>query len=69
MDSYYISADIVISVNGIFNNPTDPSLKNRSWFDAKSYIDREKIKNKGEISNFCDQILVYLEDLSQSKSI
>ncbi|MFQ6752279.1 MAG: hypothetical protein ACLRFL_01775 [Clostridia bacterium] len=69
MDNYYISADLVLSVNGIFNNPTDPSLKNRSWFDAKSHLDREKLKNKGEISNICDQILLYLEDLAQSKTI
>lgn len=69
MDNYYNSADLAISVNGIFNNPTDPSLKNRSWFNPKSHLDREKLKNKGEISNICDQILQYIDELTQSKSI
>ena len=67
VEEYSEPAKIEISVNGLFNNPTNPMLQKRSWFDAKEYIIKEKLKNKGEIANICDQILFCREELNSNK--
>lgn len=67
VEEYAEQAKIEISVNGLFNNPTHPMFQKRSWFDAKEYIIKEKLKNKGEIANVCDQILFCREELNSNK--
>lgn len=67
LEAYNKHAKIVVSTNGIFNEPTNPFLKVRAWFEPKSEKGREKIKNKNEIQNVCDQIIDLRHDLLESE--
>ena len=61
LNAYYEHAQIEVSVNGMFNEPKNYYLQRRSWFDAKEIVIKEKLKNKGEIANICDQIVNAIE--------
>lgn len=61
LGDYYEHAQLEVSVNGMFNEPKNYYLQRRSWFDAKEIAIKEKIKNKGEIANICDQIVNAIE--------
>lgn len=63
LDNYLDSSDIVISVNGMFNEPKETALKSRIWLDAESVAKTKEITNNAEISNICDTILEYISEL------
>jgi len=66
LDNYCEQAQIEVSVNGLFNEPKNHYLQRRSWFDAKEIEIKEKLKNKGEISNICDQIINAISGLKET---
>lgn len=66
LKAYYEHAQIEVSVNGMFNEPKNYYLKRRSWFDAKEMAIKEKLKNKGEISNICNQIINAISGLKEA---
>ena len=68
LDNYYC-ADVEISTNGLFNSPDNNYLKQRTWLDAREFLTKEQLKNRGEISNICDQILISLEQLSTGHNL
>ncbi|MBQ8909320.1 MAG: hypothetical protein IJY90_03445 [Clostridia bacterium] len=67
LNAYENQADIMISANGLFNNPSHYVFQKRSWFDAQERLKKEELKNKGEIANVCDQILEFVDELSLEK--
>ena len=69
MDNYYKFADVSITTNGMFNHPENKYFKKRSFFDAKEYDVKEKLKNNGNIANICDEIIAMLNDLNQGMQI
>lgn len=62
---YYDNAKIMITTNALFNEPKSQYLKNRSWLDAQAVLKREELKNKGVISNICDEILDRINELKE----
>ncbi|MBQ8615832.1 MAG: hypothetical protein IJ415_04625, partial [Clostridia bacterium] len=62
-------ADISITTNGLFNNPTDKHVQRRSWLNPKEALVKEKLKNKGEIANICDEIILRMEELKAVESL
>lgn len=69
LDNYYDHAKISITTNGVFNNPSSRHLQRRSWLNPEEAIEKEKLKNKGEVNNVCDQIIGCIEELNEVKSI
>ncbi len=65
LGNYCEQAQIEVSVNGLFNEPKNHYLQRRSWFDAKEIAIKEKLKNKGEIANICDQIIHSITGLKE----
>ena len=61
--NYYANAKIEITTNGVFNNPENKFLRMRTWFDPQASIKKDQLRNKGEISNICDEILARIEEL------
>lgn len=57
---YNAQADLIVSTNGLFNQPDTRCLKRRLRFDAAERIAKEKLQNRSEINNICDQILTHL---------
>ena len=41
----------------MFYNPKDHALRKREWFNAKVNMIQERLKNKPEIKNICEQII------------
>lgn len=67
VDDYQDEADVMISVNSLFNDSKDESLKNRTYFNAEVNLQQDKIKNNGEISNICDQIIEKYNEIIQAR--
>ncbi len=67
LEGYYDCADLVLSVNGLFNNPDDVHLQHRSWFNAENVLQQRKLKNKGEINSVCDQILMHINEMERER--
>ncbi|MBE5735054.1 MAG: hypothetical protein E7361_01200 [Clostridiales bacterium] len=67
IDHFYKNADLVISTNGLFNTPSNRYLQQRTWFNAKEWDTKQKLKNNGTISNMCDEIVLRIDELSQSE--
>ena len=59
----YENARLSVSTNGFFNEPTNKHLRQRSWMGVEEYVVSNKLKNKSEIKNICDQIIMGFEDL------
>ena len=65
----FIETDVEISCNSLFY-PTDSKyLKQRKLLDAREYLTKQQLKDNGEISNICDQILTLLNDLNQTNNL
>ena len=69
LHDYYDFAKISITTNEIFNHPNNKYFQQRTCFDAKEYEVKEKLKNKGNIANICDEIISMLNDLQQAKDL
>ena len=69
IDQYYDFADVFISVNNLFYDPNDKSLQTRSWLDTESNQKHNLLKNHGEISNICNQILTAINELEEEKEL
>lgn len=69
IDQYAEYADIEVSVNNMFYDENDESLKIREWFNAESHNKRQTLKNNSELSNICDSILSRIEELNNQKSM
>lgn len=67
LDNYLDTADIVISVNGMFTDPKETALKSRVWLDAESVSKTKEITNDAEICNICDTICEFIQDLKTSQ--
>ncbi len=65
-ENYYQNADVVVSTNGIFPDAYKDSetFKHRFNFDAATIIKKEKLLNKAEIANICEQILSSCKNLN-----
>ena len=57
LNGFYDNADLIVSTNGFFNNPEDDFLKQRTWINVRETMAKERLLNRGEIDNMCDQIL------------
>lgn len=57
--NYYKNATLEISTNGLFYNPENDFLKQRTWINVREALTKEKLKNSSEINNICDQILEF----------
>jgi len=66
MHDYYDFAKISITTNAMFNQPNNKYFQQRTCFDAMEYEVKEKLKNKGNISNICDEIISMINDLQQT---
>ena len=69
LDNYFDLANISITTNGMFNHPENKYFKQRSWFDAKEYAVKEKLKNKGNIANICDEIIFMINGLNEDLKV
>ena len=69
IEDYYDNAKLIISTNGVFNQPESKFLQKRSWFNGEESIERDKLKNQCEISNICDQILNMINELEEQKTL
>lgn len=67
LDGYVAEGGVVVTTNRLFFDSTNKYLKRRAWFDAGEYLEKERIKNRSEISNICDEIVDKLEDLNTSE--
>jgi len=63
VENYYPYSDVLVSVNGLFNNPKDNSLKSRYYFDVRSQSRREQLKDNSEIKNIVYSILQNVSEL------
>ena len=57
LDSYHKNADVVISTNSLFSDPNNDFLKQRTWLNVRETMTKRRLKNMGEISSICDQII------------
>ena len=55
--NYYPNADIEVSTNGLFYEPENDFLKQRTWLNVREYLTKKRLKNRGEINNISDQII------------
>ena len=70
LDKFYDYADLMISVNGLFNNAEDPVFKRgRYYIDVNGNQTKAKLLNKSEVSSICEQILEDLENLKAYQKI
>ena len=70
LDGFYDYADLMISVNGLFNNTDDPVFKRgRYYIDVNGIQTKAKLLNKSEVSSICEQILEDLENLKAYQKI
>ncbi|MBQ9795916.1 MAG: hypothetical protein IJW36_03050 [Clostridia bacterium] len=69
LSNYYNQADIEISTNALFNEPSNKFLQKRSWLNPEEAMVKEKLKNKGEINNICDEIILSIEELKNMNSL
>lgn len=67
MDKYYKPIRLEISTNALFNEPENDFLQQRTWLNVREFITKNRLKNKGEINNICDQIVSQLQDLNLEK--
>ena len=67
LDNYMESADIIISVNGMFTSPDEEALKSRKWLDVVNFSKIKELTNNAEISNICDMILKHINELEYAK--
>jgi hypothetical protein len=44
-------------------------LQKRSWLDAEESLEKDRLKNRAEIENICDQILMMAEDLNKENLV
>ena len=65
----YIDTDLVISANELFYPTKTKYLRQRKLADAREYLEKEKLKNKAEITNICEQIIDRLNDLQSCKTL
>ena len=61
----YEKSDLIISTNQLFFNPSEQLIKSRDDFGAKAHIEREKLLNKAELNNICDQIIEMSQNIKQ----
>lgn len=66
---YYENANLEISTNGLFYEPSNDFLKRKTWLDAREAIIKERLKNNSEINNICDQIIDGLNNYTNSDEI
>jgi hypothetical protein len=64
LKNYYNHSHLEISTNGLFNEPENDFLKQRTWLNVRETLTKERLKNNGEINSICDQIIDHLQ-LSQ----
>ena len=55
--SFYDSADLVISTNGLFNEPENKWFQQRTFSCAEEISTKERLKNQSEINNISDTII------------
>ena len=65
----YIDTDLVISANELFYPSKTDYLRQRKLADAREYLEKQRLKNKAEITNICEQIINGLNDLQSSMSL
>lgn len=69
LNNYIDYANISITTNNLFNQPDNKYFMQRSWFDVKEIEAKEKLKNKCNIANICDEILAMLDELASASNL
>lgn len=69
IDNYIDNAKIMVTTNKFFNHPNNKYFKQRSWFDVKELATKEKLKDKCNISNVCDEIIMLRNELNSGRNI
>lgn len=70
LDKFYNYADLMISVNGLFNEPDNPVFKRgRYYIDVNGIQTKNKLLNRSEVSSICEQIIDGLADLKAYQKI
>lgn len=64
-NSYVSFSDLVVTMNGTFNDPANEVFKNDNDFDAGAFSKKQKLLNKGNIDNICDLIAAELLEAKQ----
>ena len=62
LDNYGDCANIMIDISGLFNDKYNECFSTRRWFDSHESLEKEKRKNKGNIANICDEIMIKVEE-------
>ena len=62
LDNYVDCANIMIDISGLFNDKYNECFSTRRWFDSHESLEKEKRKNKGNIANICDEIMIKVEE-------
>lgn len=65
----YADTNLVISANELFYPSSTNYLRQRKLADAREYLEKQKLKNKAEITNICEQIISGLTDLQTYKTL
>lgn len=63
----FIETDLSLPTNELFYPSNSNYLKQRRWLDAREFLVKDKLKNRAEIANMCDEIYQGLNDLKQSQ--
>ncbi len=69
LSAYEDVAKITVSMNGMFFDTKHPSLRKREWFNARANTMHDKLKNRAEIKNVCEQIIDLREYVAQTRSV
>ena len=65
----FMDTDLVMPANELFYPSSTDYLRQRKLADAREYLEKEKLKNKAEITNICEQIISGLNDLQAYKTL
>jgi len=69
LKNYYKYANLEISTNDLFFQPENEFLKQRTWLNVRETLTKDKLKNRSEISNICEQIIYHYECENENNSI
>lgn len=62
IENYMENANILVTTNDMFNQPENKYFQNRTWFDVKELETKEKLKDKCNITNICDEIISLVQE-------
>ena len=65
INSYLSFADIVVTMNGTFNDPGNLIFMNDNDFDSGAFAKKESLMNKSNVENICELIASEVEQFKQ----